>query len=235
MHSPPKGSGARSRPAGHLSSPPPPRPAASPRPESPQPLTWPWQRARAEDRGWPSPGSGLVSPPPAGWRRRAPLARPRSSEELAPPLAGVCVRRASRPRAQVPGAERGGGRRGRRRIPQVRPLPLPRDLGGGGDPRAPPLRPASLPTALPGAPLPDPRGVQWGVGSRPPAPGESSRPGARASIPKLTRPPGGTCMSTAGSGGVSSGGGLSPTNAPGAADGLSREEKLFSRRFHLHS
>lgn len=142
VHSPPKGSGARWRPAGHLSSPPPPRPAASPRPESPQPLTWPWQRARAEDRGWPSPGSGLVSPPPAGWRRRAPLARPRSSEELAPPLAGVCVRRASRPRAQVPGAERGGGRRGRRRIPQVRPLPLPRDLGGGGgDPRTPPSAP----------------------------------------------------------------------------------------------
>ncbi|XP_070309127.1 basic salivary proline-rich protein 1-like [Odocoileus virginianus] len=147
--------------------------------------------AAREDRGWPSPGSGLVSPPPAGWRRRAPLARPSSSEELAPPLAGVCVCRASRPRAQVPGAERGGGRRGRRRIPQVRPLPLSPDLGGGGDPRPPPSAPP-----LDRPPFQAPPSLTLAEGSGDWARGPPPRvyalaPGARASIPKLVWLPGG--------------------------------------------
>lgn len=137
----------------------------------------------------------------AGWRLCAP-----GKPAARPGPRGGARRRPPRPEADSSGA-----------APPASPGPGRRRRG----PPDPPFRPASLPTALPGAPLPDPRGVQWGVGSRPPAPGESSRPGARASIPKLTRPPGGTCMSTAGSEGVSSGGGLSPTNAPGAADGLS--------------
>ncbi|CAN0192978.1 unnamed protein product, partial [Rangifer tarandus platyrhynchus] len=144
--------------------------------------------AAREDRGWPSPGSGLVSPPPAGWRRRAPLAQPSSSEELAPPLAGVCVCRASRPRApRSPGrseaaaAAAGGG------FLRCGPSRFPRTSAAAGTPGPPPLRPASRPTALPGAPLPAPGGGQWGLGARSPAPGESPR----ASIPKLVWLPGG--------------------------------------------
>lgn len=151
----------------------------------------------------------------------------------------------------VPGklAARPGPRGGARRRPQ-RPeadssgaappaSPGPRRRRGPPDPH---LRPASRPTALPGAPFPTLAECSGERACGPPPRVNPLAPGARAPIPKLVRPPGGTCVATAGtcmstaeSGGVFSGEGLSPTNAPGAADGLSREEKLFSRRFHLHS
>ncbi|XP_020953268.1 formin-like protein 5 [Sus scrofa] len=139
VHSPPKGSscrteaGARARLAtSHL--------PASTRPESPQPLTWPWQRARAEDRGWPAPRPGLVSPPPVGSQRRAQLARPPSSEVLAPPVAGVSLAGSLAARS-VP---RGGARR---------PPPRPEADSSGAAPPASPEPPRRGPPR----PLPPPR------------------------------------------------------------------------------
>lgn len=115
----------------------PPRPAASPRPESGSAGSPGPGSARAEDRAalaW----VGARLPTPSRWRRRARLPVARG----ATPLAGVCVRRASRPRAQVPG--RSGVRPPRPEAdssgaPSRFPGPGRRRRGPPDPPSAPPL------------------------------------------------------------------------------------------------
>lgn len=234
VHSPPKGSPCRAeactrarRATSHL--------PASPRPESPQPLTWPWQRARAEDRGWPSPRRGSSHHPQSGSQRRAPLAPPPSSEVLAPPVAGVSLAGKLAARS-VP---RGGARR--------RP-PRPEADSSGAAPPASPEAPRRGPPAPPPPPprlsvfrrlgaregpsgLLGPPGVEWAHGSlltlreRPhpvwsPQPSVLAPPFPNSAAPVMR-------VATEGRGGrgcvegVFWEGGL----PPGAADARSQEEK----------